>query len=59
MYAIRSYYVFGEEFARSVLALAPGRWEGPVRSGYGLHLVLVTKRIPGRLPELSEVRAVV
>ena len=49
--------LFGEEFARSVLALAPGRWEGPVRSGYGLHLVLVTKRIPGRLPELSEVRA--
>lgn len=49
--------LFGEEFARSVLALSPGRWEGPVRSGYGLHLVLVTNRTPGRMPELSEVRA--
>ena len=49
--------LFGEEFARSVFALAPGRWEGPVRSGYGLHLVLVTERTPGRMPELSEVRA--
>ncbi|MDX1814728.1 MAG: peptidylprolyl isomerase [Thermodesulfobacteriota bacterium] len=49
--------LFGEEFAGNVLSLAPGRWEGPVRSGYGLHLVLVTERTPGRLPELSEVRA--
>lgn len=48
--------LFGEEFGRSVLALAPGRWEGPFRSGYGLHLVLVTERKPGRLPQLSEVR---
>ena len=49
--------LFGEEFTGNVLALAPGRWEGPVRSGYGLHLVLVTERRHGRLPELSEVRA--
>ena len=48
--------LFGGEFGRNVVGLAPGRWEGPVRSGYGLHLVLVTKRKPGRLPPLSEVR---
>jgi hypothetical protein len=49
--------LFGKEFATNIFELAPGRWEGPVRSGYGLHLVLVKERIPGHLPELSEVRA--
>ncbi len=49
--------LFGEQFRRSVLELAPGRWEGPVQSGYGLHLVLVREKTPGRLPDLSEVRA--
>ena len=50
---------FGEEFSRSLLALKPGRWEGPVRSGYGLHLVFVKKRVGGRMPELKEVREMV
>jgi hypothetical protein len=49
--------LFGKEFATSVFELAPGRWEGPIRSGYGLHLVLVREKTPGRLPDLSEVRA--
>ena len=34
--------VFGSEFARSVFTLEPGNWSGPVRSGFGLHLVNVT-----------------
>jgi hypothetical protein len=50
---------FGEEFSRNLLALKSGKWEGPVRSGYGLHLVLVTKRVEGRLPVLKEVRETV
>jgi hypothetical protein len=48
--------MFGEEFAGSLAAVEPGRWEGPLRSGYGLHLVLVGERAEGRLPELDEVR---
>ena len=48
--------LFGEVFADAVLALPPGRWAGPVESGYGSHLVLVTQRTPGRLPALAEVR---
>lgn len=48
--------LFGEEFSRSVIELEPTQWQGPVESGYGLHLVLVTERKPGRLPELAEVR---
>jgi len=50
---------FGEEFSRNLLEPKSGKWEGPVRSGYGLHLVLVTKRVGGRLPELKEVREMV
>ena len=47
---------FGEEFTRSLLELPQARWTGPVRSGFGLHLVRMTKRVGGRLPELKEVR---
>ena len=48
--------VFGEEFSRQVEQLPIGRWQGPVSSGYGLHLVLVENRTPGKSPELAEVR---
>ena len=27
-------------------ALEPGAWRGPVKSGYGVHLVFVTQRSP-------------
>jgi hypothetical protein len=50
---------FGEEFSRNLLELISEKWEGPVRSGFGLHLVLVTKRVASRLPELEEVRETV
>jgi len=50
---------FGEEFSRNLLELKSGKWEGPVRSGFGLHLVLVTKRVGGRLAELKEARETV
>ena len=51
--------VFGDAFADRLLKVEPGQWEGPLESGYGLHLVFVTKRVEGRLPELSEVRPAV
>ncbi len=38
--------MFGAEFAQEVLALQPGAWEGPVKSGYGFHLVFVTQHTP-------------
>jgi hypothetical protein len=47
---------FGEPFSKSLLQLKQRRWEGPIRSGYGIHLVFVKKRVGGRLPELKEVR---
>jgi hypothetical protein len=48
---------FGKTFAEQVTALEPGVWSGPLYSGLGAHLVLVTGRADGRLPELAEVRA--
>ena len=47
---------FGTEFTAEVLALPAGKWSGPVRSGYGLHVVKVFDRKPGRIPDLAEVR---
>ena len=50
---------FGDEFARSMGGIKVGSWQGPVRSGYGLHLVRVEERVPGRMPALGEVRTAV
>jgi hypothetical protein len=47
---------FGEGFAAAVAQLEPGEWQGPVPSGYGLHLVKVTRRQDSRIPEWTEVR---
>jgi parvulin-like peptidyl-prolyl isomerase len=48
--------IFGEDFARQIVALEPGDWTGPLISGYGGHLVRVTAKQAGRFPELSEIR---
>lgn len=47
---------FGPRFLARVKDLEPGRWQGPVESGFGMHLVLVTERVDGRMPALAEVR---
>jgi hypothetical protein len=47
---------FGDPFARALDGLQLGSWQGPVESGYGVHLVYVSERVEGRLPALSEVR---
>jgi len=47
---------FGGPFVDAVSALAPGDWQGPVASGYGLHLVQVIDRKPSRFPEWQQVR---
>ena len=47
---------FGAGFADGLKDMAPGVWSGPVPSSYGLHVVRVTAREAGRLPDLAEVR---
>lgn len=50
---------FGEEFADAIVKLEPGQWAGPLRSGYGMHVVFVRERADGRTPALADIRAVV
>jgi hypothetical protein len=47
---------FGQPFATQLGEVTPGRWQGPVESGYGVHLVFVSEHSEGRVPPLDEVR---
>jgi hypothetical protein len=47
---------FGDKFVAKLGELSPGQWQGPIESGYGVHLVWVSERTEGRLPALAEVR---
>jgi hypothetical protein len=49
--------LFGAQFADRVFALAPGRWSGPVKSGYGLHLVRVSHAQRAHARALADARA--
>jgi hypothetical protein len=51
--------LFGDAFTQQLQHLEPGRWGGPIESGYGLHLVYVRERVDGRVPALAEVRQAV
>lgn len=48
--------LFGKAFAEGLSKLQPGKWHGPVNSGYGVHIVLVLERTEGGLPPFEEVR---
>jgi peptidyl-prolyl cis-trans isomerase C len=50
---------FGDGFANTIAALPPGRWAGPVASGFGQHLVRLRKQAPGTVPPLASVRQAV
>lgn len=47
---------FGKGFGDALMQLPVGEWSGPVRSGYGYHLVRVVDREEARLPPLDEIR---
>ena len=46
---------FGDEIVIALAGLSPGQWEGPVRSGFGWHLVRLSERVPGEVPPLAEI----
>lgn len=47
---------FGIAFGDVVVELEPGAWQGPIRSGYGVHLVRVIQRTDPEAPLFEEVR---
>jgi hypothetical protein len=48
--------LFGDKFAAALSNLLPGQWQGPVESGYGVHLVFVSEHVEGQAPALADVR---
>lgn len=48
--------MFGEEFAGQVFDLPVASWQGPISSGYGLHLVRVASKAASTQPDLDTVR---
>jgi len=49
--------LFGPEFSDTVFALEPGEWQGPVKSGYGFHLVRVSAHQAAKPRPFEEIRA--
>lgn len=47
---------FGDRFAGQMERLEPGKWGGPVTSGFGVHAVRITARQPGKKATLNDVR---
>jgi peptidyl-prolyl cis-trans isomerase C len=47
--------LFGSNFARQLVGLKPGSWQGPIESGYGWHLVFVDSSVPSRVPTFEEI----
>ncbi|CAN7368072.1 peptidylprolyl isomerase [Mesorhizobium sp. LjNodule214] len=47
---------FGTDFAEALDKATPGQWTGPITSSFGLHVIKLSERRPGRLPALDEVR---
>ena len=48
--------MFGPNFAQAVFALKPDIWSGPLRSGYGVHLVFIAKLTTAKHRPFKEVR---
>ena len=46
----------GDDFVPKLLGLTLREWSGPLRSGFGYHLVQVNDRVEGRIPSLAEIR---
>ena len=47
--------LFGQGFAEQLFQLKTNGWQGPIESGYGLHLVRIHEKVEARMPELAAV----
>lgn len=50
--------LLGSQFAQALSDLPVGSWQGPITSGFGIHLVLINERLDGEPPELNNLREV-
>ncbi|MCP4300988.1 MAG: peptidyl-prolyl cis-trans isomerase [Gammaproteobacteria bacterium] len=51
--------IFGSEFYAGLHSLAPKVWSGPIKSGFGQHLVRINRKDPARQLTLEEARKTV
>ena len=49
----------GRQFVLALGKAPTNNWQGPIESGFGLHLVYIDQRIDGELPELGKIREMV
>ena len=51
----------GPDFAEALMKLTPSdhEWQGPIKSRFGYHVVMLTSHVPAHLPKFSELRDVV
>ena len=49
----------GRQFLTSLRETPVGEWQGPIASGFGLHLVKISERFDGEIPDLDSVREAV
>jgi hypothetical protein len=47
--------LFGKGFAEQLFKLDTNDWQGPIESGYGVHLVRISEKVDARMPELASV----
>ena len=47
--------LFGNVFAEKLFQSEINTWQGPIESGYGIHLVRINEKIDARMPELASV----
>ena len=47
---------FGREFVAEIGQLPTGKWQGPIASPFGYHLVFVEDRVDALLPDFTDVR---
>lgn len=47
--------LFGQRFAEHIFQTETDNWQGPIESGYGMHLVRISEKVDARMPELASV----
>jgi hypothetical protein len=45
--------LFGKDFTEQLFKSEIKTWQGPIGSGYGLHLVRISEKVESRIPELA------
>jgi hypothetical protein len=47
--------LFGKGFSEQLFTLETDAWQGPIESGYGIHLIRISEKIDSLMPELASV----